>query len=51
MTQVASHKVGAAEINLLGSSVLEIVDAAMLQELAHDARDADIFTESTDQRP
>ncbi len=30
MTQVASHEVGAAEINFLGSSVPEIVNAAML---------------------
>ena len=30
MTQVPSHEVGAAEINLLGPSVPEIVDAAVL---------------------
>jgi hypothetical protein len=30
ITQVASHEVGAAEINFLGSPVPEIVDAAML---------------------
>ena len=30
VTQVASHEVGAAEINVLSSSVPEIVDAAML---------------------
>ena len=46
MTQVAPHEVGAAEINFLGPSVPEIVDAAMLQKPAYDAGDADIITES-----
>ena len=30
MTQVPSHEVGAAEINFLGTSVPEIIDAAVL---------------------
>ena len=50
MTQVAPHKVRAAEINLLRPSVPEVVDAAMLQEPAHNARDANIIAEPFDQR-
>ena len=30
VTQIASHEVGAAQINILGASVPEIVDAAVL---------------------
>ena len=51
MTQIASHEVGAAEINLLVPSIPKIVDTAVLQEPAYDAADADIVTESADRRP
>src|ERR1700719_3633054 len=51
MTQVASHEVCTAEINLLSPSVPEVVDATMLQEPPDDAYNADIVTESADQRP
>jgi len=45
MAQIASHQVGAAEINFFYPSVPKIVDPTMFQEPANNACDPDIFAE------
>src|SRR5215469_16592037 len=51
VAQVAPHEIGAAKINFLGSAIPKIVDSAMFQEPAHNARHPDVVTESIHQRP
>ena len=44
--EVAGHHVGTAEIDLFFASIVEVEDAAVLEEAADDAGDADIVADS-----
>jgi hypothetical protein len=49
--KVTRHQVGAAQIDLLFSSVVEVVDPAVLQEAPHDAGNPDCFAHARNSRP
>ncbi len=51
LVQIARHPVGAAEVDLRLAAVLEVKDAAVLEEPAHDAAHADAVADATNPRP
>ena len=46
--EIARHQVRAAQIDLFRAAIPEVVNAAVLQESAHDAGDADVLADAGD---
>ena len=51
MVQIARHQVGASQVDLFLTAVLEIIDAAVFQEAADNARHLDILADTRNSRP
>ena len=51
LEEVARHPVRAAAVDVLFAAVREVEDAAVFQEPAHDAADADVLAETLDAGP
>src|SRR6266478_9507041 len=49
--QIARHPVGAAQVDLRLAAVLEVIDAAVLEEPAHDTAYADAIADAANPRP
>ncbi len=43
--EISRHKVGAPDVNQFIASVVEVVDAAVLQETSHDASNANVLAD------
>src|SRR5262249_35698828 len=51
VAQIATHQIGAAQVDLLGASVAKVIDPAVFKKSPHDAGYADVLTPSRYSRP